>query len=169
MPAPSKSSADFGVTLSVLDRLMDKEPDQSSEGFVARAQSIRELKAAVRRDLERLLNTRRIAVEPEESLQEVNRSVYIYGLPDFTAMGLASRPEKVKLLRSLQATIKMFEPRLTNVRIVPLEVPGVKTNTLRFRIEALLLMDPAPEQISFDTFLDLTRSECRIQRDVDAR
>jgi len=169
MPAASKSSADFGVTLSVLDRLIDREPDRSSEGFVARAQSIRELKAAVRRDLEWLMNTRRIAVEPDEALEEVNRSVYTYGLPDFTSMSLAARHDKVRLLRSLQAAIKTFEPRLANVRIVPLEAPGVKTASLRFRIEALLLMDPAPEQISFDTLLDVTKSEYRIERDVDAR
>lgn len=153
----------------MLDRLIDREPDRSSEGFIARAQSVRALKASVRRDLECLLNTRRIAVEPDESLEELNRSVYVYGLRDFTAMSLVARQDKVKLLRSLQAAIKTFEPRLASVRIAPLETPGVRTSSLRFRIEALLLMDPAPEQVSFDTQLDVSKSEYRIERDVDAR
>jgi type VI secretion system protein ImpF len=30
------------------------------------------------------------------------------------------------------------------------------TRTLRFRIEGMLVMDPAPEHVSFDTVLELT-------------
>ena len=50
------------ITLSVLDRLIDREPELSQEPGMSRAQSIRILRAAVRRDLESLLNTRRIAM-----------------------------------------------------------------------------------------------------------
>ena len=73
------------MTLSILDRLIDEDPGVLSSRLLSRSQSVRKLKDAVRRDLEWLLNTRRIAVPPDESLNEVNRSLYIYGLPDFTA------------------------------------------------------------------------------------
>jgi type VI secretion system protein ImpF len=45
---------------------------------------------------------------------------------------------------------------MANVRIVPLETVAGATRTLRFRIEGMLVMDPAPEHVSFDTVLELT-------------
>ena len=150
------------VTLSVLDRLIDRDPRTSSEPPLSRAQSVRQFKDSVQRDLEWLLNTRRIAVPPEESLRELNHSVYAYGMPDFTAYSLSSPKDRTRLLRSLQAALKLFEPRLANVVVVPLESEGVAARTLRFRIEGLLLMDPAPEQVSFDTVLELTSGQYEI-------
>jgi type VI secretion system protein ImpF len=117
---------------------------------------VRQLKDGLRRDLEWLLNTRRVAVPPDESLREVNRSLYVFGLPDFTHYGLNSPQDQAKLVRFLQSTVKIFEPRMANVRIVPLEAVAGKTRTLRFRIEGMLVMDPAPEHVSFDTVLELT-------------
>jgi type VI secretion system protein ImpF len=95
-------------------------------------------------------------VPPDESLKEVNRSLYVFGLPDFTHYGLNSPQDQAKLVRFLQGTVKIFEPRLANVRIVPLETVSGATRTLRFRIEGMLVMDPAPEHVSFDTVLELT-------------
>jgi len=57
------------VTLSVLDRLIDQEPERKLEPPLTRSQSLRELKAALRRDLEWLLNTRRTIEEPPASLK----------------------------------------------------------------------------------------------------
>src|SRR5207302_1846366 len=51
------------VQWSVLDRLIDTDPHSPAEPSFTWAQSVRELKRALRRDLEWLLNTRRI-VEP---------------------------------------------------------------------------------------------------------
>src|ERR1044071_8335873 len=112
---------DATVTLSVLDRLIDREPKNSREAPPTRAQSVRTLHDAVRRDLEWLLNTRRIAVPPDEGLKELNRSVYIFGLPDFTSFSLGSPAERAKLLRHLQVGIKLFEPRIAKVRVIPIE------------------------------------------------
>ena len=151
------------VTLSVLDRLIDNSPDTSVEPIPVRSVSVRQLKDGLRRDLEWLLNTRRIAVPPDESLKEVNRSLHVYGLPDFTSYSLNSPKDQTKLVRFLHATVKLFEPRLANVRIVPLEGASGKTRTLRFRIEGMLIMDPAPEHVSFDTVLELTSGEYEVQ------
>ena len=151
------------VTLSTLDRLIDDDPDTSVEPIPNRTQSVRQLKEGLRRDLEWLLNTRRVAVPPDESLKEVNRSVYVYGLPDFTHYALNSPKDQAKLVRFLQSTVKIFEPRLANVRIVPMETVTGATRTLRFRIEGLLLMDPAPEHVSFDTVLELTSGQYEVR------
>jgi type VI secretion system protein ImpF len=157
------SSTDTAVTLSVLDRLIDLDPRNSKEAPPTRSQSERMLRDAVRRDLEWLLNTRRIAVPPDESLKELNRSVYLFGLPDFTGFSIATPTEKSKLIRQLQNAIKLFEPRIAKPRIVPIESDTAGTRTLRFRIEGLLLMDPEPEHVSFDTVLQLTSGQYEVQ------
>ena len=64
-----RSDADLPVTQPLIDRLIDREKDRdrdrsipSSSGndpYRARSASVRGLKAALRRDLEWLLNTRR--------------------------------------------------------------------------------------------------------------
>jgi type VI secretion system protein ImpF len=158
----ARSQADVVVTLPVLDRLVDREPDLTVEAPLSRAQSIRTLKAAVRRDLEFLLNTRRIADPPDESLKEVNRSVYVYGLPDFSTVTIGSPNDQSWLIRQLLTTIKTFEPRLGNVRITPLEHVEVGLKQLRLRIEGMLLMDPAPEPMAFDTVIELKSGACRV-------
>lgn len=151
------------VNLSVLDRLIDLDPRTSTEVPLTHAQSARVYKDSVRRDLEWLLNTRRIAEPPSESLREVNKSLYVYGLPDFNSYSLANPKDQNKLVRFLQATLKIFEPRLSNPRLIPLEAAGVNTRTLRFRIEALLLMDPVPEHVAFDTVMQLTSGEYEVK------
>jgi len=161
--ARSINDSATSVTLSTLDRLIDDEPGTSTEVPLTRSQSVRRLKDALRRDLEWLLNTRRIADPPSESLKELNRSAYVYGLPDFTSFSLASPKDRLKLVRVLHSTVKLFEPRLANIRVVPLDEKLAGTRTLRFRIEGLLLMDPAPEQVSFDTVLELTSGEYEVQ------
>jgi type VI secretion system protein ImpF len=163
-----RSHGDVNVTQSVLDRLIDHEPNSSVESSVSRAQSVRLLKAAVRRDLDYLLNTRRIPEEPEENLQAVNRSLFVYGLPDFSSFTMASPADQSKLLRHLVAAIKLFEPRLANVRILPVETPTVGMQRVRLRIEATLLMDPNPEPISFDTVIELRSGNCHVSGDANA-
>src|ERR1700746_3329936 len=104
------------ITISALDRLIDLEPDNRMENPLSRSQSVRLLKAAVRRDLEWLVNSRGIADMPAGGFKEVNRSVYTYGLPDLSTLTMASTADRNRLVRSILATINLFEPRLTNVR-----------------------------------------------------
>ena len=50
--------------------------------------SVDRLKAALQRDLEWLLNTRRIALELPESAEELRRSLFYYGLPEFAGRNI---------------------------------------------------------------------------------
>jgi type VI secretion system protein ImpF len=157
------------VTQSVLDRLIDREPQNGSEAPMTRAQSVRALKAAVRRDLEWILNTRRIQDEAKDEYPECRRSLYNYGLPDFTAYSFANVNDRARLLRHLEETVRLYEPRLDNIHVVPVEVGNENlTRVLRFQIEALLKMDPAPEQVTFDTVLQLTNGEYQIRGERSA-
>ena len=157
------------VTIPVLDRLIDLEPGNQTENPPSRSQSVRLLKRAVRRDLEWLLNTRRISDLPDEGLKEVNRSGYVYGLPDLSALTMATSGDRNKLLRQIQAAINLFEPRLANVRLTWVENPDTVKSEVRLRIEAMLRMDPSPEPISFDTVIELKSGSCRLSGGGDAR
>jgi type VI secretion system protein ImpF len=141
------------VTLSALDRLIDQEPERKLEPPLSRAQSVRELKAAVRRDLEWLLNTRRTIEKSPASLKELEHSLYNYGLPDVSSLYLRSPKDQANLLEAIKTAIDFFEPRLLNTKVT-LEPAADDTRVLRFGIEGLLRMDPAPEHVFFDTVLE---------------
>jgi type VI secretion system protein ImpF len=152
------------VQQSVLDRLIDEEPRMVSEPLPTRSQTVRELKTAVRRDLEWLLNSRRAIREEEARLQPaiVAQSVENYGLPDITNLSLDSGEDQMLLIQLLQTTIARFEPRLRGVRVIA-QPQDKKRRILRFTIEGMLDMDPAPEWVSFDTSLELGSHQYKVK------
>ena len=165
----ARSLGETTITVSVLDRLIDLEPDNRMENSLSRSQSVRLLKNAVRRDLEWLLNSRRICDPPDEGLKELNRSAYVYGLPDLSALTMLASGDRNKLVRQVLATINLFEPRLANVRLVMVETPDSAKKDVRLRVEAMLRMDPVPEPITFDTVIELKSGNCRLSGGDDAR
>lgn len=147
---------------------MDHEPDTRIENPPSRAQSLRLLKAAVLRDLEWLLNTRRIVDAPDESMKEVNKSTYVYGLPDVSMLTMETIVDRNRLVRQIMTAINTFEPRLTNVRLSFANMADAAKQDVRIRIEAMLRMDPAPEPISFDTLIELKGGKCHLTGGGDA-
>lgn len=151
------------ITPSIFDRLLDDAPEVSHEPVADRFQSVRELERAVARDLEALLNTRQETLEelPSE-FQEVNRSLVAYGLPDFTSLSLMSEEDRHRIRRAVEQAIAEFEPRLQRVRVT-LEAPRENDRGLRFRIDAQLPVDPAPEPVTFDAVLQLNTKQYVVQ------
>src|ERR1700722_8780012 len=114
-----RTQSNSAVTLSVLDRLTDADAKSPTivEPPLSRAESVRALRIGLKRDLEWLLNTRRNPDDPGPARMETENSVYNYGLPDFSAYSIASQKDQSKLMKTLQAALKTFEPRMTNVSI----------------------------------------------------
>jgi type VI secretion system protein ImpF len=156
------------VTQSVLERLIDLDPNSNTDPPQTRPQSVRQLKAALRRDLEWLLNTRQIAGGVPEEFQGLEGSLYGYGLPDVTNLSANSVRDRNRLLRMLEATISSFEPRLSGAKVTIVDSGSNSGRQLRFQIEGLLLMDPAPELISFDTVLQLSSGEYQVKGEQSA-
>ncbi len=124
---------------------------------------------AVIRDIEWLLNTRRVPEDIPEQYREIQESVYNYGLPDFSQMNL--NPEKNELhqdrLASLiKESIARFEPRILDVRVSVRERPG-PGGILQFQIFGRLRLKPVPQPVSFDTTLDVTRGDYRVEASGD--
>lgn len=160
---PERYGAGLVVQPGLLDRLIDEEPKRLQDPPQTLAQSTRSFKIAVCRDLEILLNTRFSAPPPPEAMTAVRRSVYCYGLPDLGSFSPDSPQDRQTICTALTRVIELFEPRLAavNVRPLPSEEKGIKV--LRFLISGVLRMDPSPEQISFDTVLELARGEYRVK------
>lgn len=153
---------------SVLDRLIDNDPSTNREPPMSRAQSVRELKFAVRRDLEWLLNTRRILEPAPESFTELPRSLYHFGIPDITSLSARSVATRDWLRHQVEETITLFEPRLAGVRVTVAPSAPEGRQELRFIVEGLLRMDPTPEQVVYDTVLEVSSATFAIRGDANA-
>lgn len=151
------------ITLSVLDRLIDYEPELSREAPASRSKNLRQLKQSLRRDLELLLNTRQTQELPPD-LKELNNSVAAYGLPDYSSANVKSPSDQNRMRRTLESLISTFEPRLSDVNVT-LEPARENERALHFRIDAHLMVDPAPEPVTFDTVLQLINGEYKVQGD----
>ncbi|WP_144299530.1 type VI secretion system baseplate subunit TssE [Elioraea rosea] len=142
------------VQLSVLDRLLDADPERVLDQPLGAAETLAALRRAARRDLEALLNARQRWRSWPVQLTELAVSPLNYGVPDFTSGYFASEERREGFRRAVEAAIAAFEPRLKAVKVSL--VPGVDETdrTLRLRVEALMLADPEPEPVSFDTAFD---------------
>jgi len=161
-------SLDRSVQQSLLDRLIDLDPKSTAEAPLSWTRSVQQLKASLRRDLESLLNTRRIPDPAPESFEELPRSLYHFGFPDITSMGRDSKDVRVRLMRQVEETIATFEPRLTGVKVSLSDTDDEGRRQLRFLIEGLLRMEPNPEQVVFDTVLEISSGEYHVKGDAGA-
>lgn len=158
----ARSDHDIRLTPSILDRLLDDDPQTTREAPRSQAQSLAELKRSVKRDLEWLLNTRHNGVDIAETLEELNESLAVYGLPDLTSLSVKNPNEQNRLAKAIETALRIFEPRFINVK-VSLEPIDNTDRQLRFRIEAHLDIEPVPEPISFDTVLQVGNGEFAVR------
>jgi type VI secretion system protein ImpF len=154
----SRIDNEIRITPSVLDRLLDDRPEETREAPASRQTSLRLLKQSVRRDLEWLLNTRSEPGGLPEELVELNRSLACFGMPDFTSWNVRGGMDQETLRRSIEEAVAKFEPRLEGV-VVTLEAMSDVDRSVRFRIDARLRIEPAPEPVSFDSVLQLANRE----------
>jgi type VI secretion system protein ImpF len=124
-------TADLQARLPLLDRLIDEAPE-----------TLREPQPSW----------------PEE-LDELGLSPVGWGIADFSAGAFNDRRRRDQLRAEIEATIRRFDPRLANVRVSLPDTNVQIEPTLRLRIEALLLVEPAPEPIAFDTMIDAATAE----------
>jgi type VI secretion system protein ImpF len=148
---------------SVLDRLLDDDPGSHGEKPMTLERLGQALRNAVRRDLEDLLNTRQRPFPLPGGLEELEQSSFEYGIPDFTGANLTSQERRRRYLKGIEDIIRRHEPRLSAVKVVPVDQKGSSYRTLHFRIEAVLRAEPAPESVLYDSHVDVLTRSFRIQ------
>ena len=161
--ARSRVREDQPLAASVFDRLLDDDPANSREPARSRRQVLRELKECVGRDLEKLLNTRQRWGEWPETLGELEKSLVNYGIPDFSGVNMSVPSERERLRGIIQRVLEQFEPRFKSVRVKLLDNSEAFDRTLRFRIDGLLDVDPAPEPVVFDSQLEPTTATFEVK------
>lgn len=146
----------------LLDRLLDTG---AADWSGARsAMSIEQIKDSVARDLEALLNTRCGAKRDRaEVYREAARSVLTYGLIDFVGLSLDSPHDCDLICQSIGQAIARHEPRLRSTR-VSLERREHGGLGLNFHIQALLVVNPAREPVSFDAVLHPSTQQYSVHR-----
>ena len=147
---------------TILDRLIDPEMVGAGAQW---GYTIPQMVDAVRRDVEELLNTRQSHQGLPEEYVEAHRSILAYGLPDFTSMNVRKSKGLEEMGAMIESIIGMFEPRLRNIRAIPVEVSEGKKDKeearVRFNIEATLFVDPFPE-VEFATVVELLSGQASI-------
>lgn len=151
------------MQVTILDRLIDTEPDKSDEPVQKRSLSYTQLRGSIERDLENLLNTRCFPAAIPVSSREIRKSLLVYGLPDFTARNPSTPAVRTELRQEIEQAITLFEPRLENVT-VRVESPARGEQRFMFRISALLQLDEGDEPVNFDTYFDSNRGEYNISK-----
>ncbi|MCB9845596.1 MAG: type VI secretion system baseplate subunit TssE [Phycisphaeraceae bacterium] len=153
---------------SLLDRLTDDEPDKALESRDRRVMSMRQIRAAVLRDLGWLLNT---ASKTEllglEGFPFAAKSVINYGRTDLTGL-TASLQTKDELVRGIQRAIEVFEPRVLRMGLrVRLREKTDKDrrdvgNSIHIEISGQLWATPVPEPLYVRTEVDLESGDCKV-------
>ncbi len=148
------------VRAPLFDRLVDLDPRSPGEPRPLRTLDRAGLRESVRRELERLLNTR--SSLPVDRLEErPDLTVLEYGIPDFSAFS-AGRPEdQQRMARILARAIAAFEPRLHEVRAVFEELYD-SGRAAAWRFDAVLIFDEVREPVSFPTLLTVQSGEAQV-------
>src|SRR5829696_4858933 len=101
-------NAEQSLLPSILDRLIDLEPRVSSDPLAQRSPPIAQIKDAVKRDLEWLLNSKQLVADRPADLRALSRSMLTYGMPDFSSSRLSNGLEQDRLRRMVEESIARF-------------------------------------------------------------
>jgi type VI secretion system protein ImpF len=140
-----------GARALLFDRLVDVYPEGHGHEEPLRILNRKQLKASVRRELERLLNTR--CSIPLHRLGEEERSVVNYGIPDFSSLSPQNADDRALIASIVRQTIAAFEPRLRHVRVEVGPAAGAES-ALWLNINAELVVGVFSEPVSFPVILN---------------
>ena len=154
------NSKNKDIRPSLLDRLCDAG---DGRGDVVNY-SIDDLRAAVQSDLQHLLNTRTRFLSPDAACEHVQDTLVNFGLPDMTTQSLVTDRGRREFGEWMERTIRRYEPRFAEVQVHIGEQRkdrgrrgssrSRRGGGLSFSVDALLIADPAPEDVSFDSKVD---------------
>jgi len=151
---------------SLLDRLTDMHPGESTERREERVIDVRRLREIVQRDLSWLLNT-----NSHESLIDaaaypnVSNSVINYGVR--AVAGGASNQNRAQEIRlMIQRAIEKFEPRLEQgtVEVAIRQEKSASGSTLSYDIRAVMWAQPVPMELYLRSEVNIATGELTLER-----
>lgn len=148
----ASGSREAGIVFSLVDRLIDHEPEAHRDTPLSSWDEEREFRASLCRDLSSLLNTRRAEQDFDPAYEEATNSLLSFGINDFTSYNLKNAVEQERVRLSIERAIRQFEPRLARVE-VSVEEPDPLRPVLQFQIAAFLRKESDAEPVVFDISL----------------
>ena len=145
-----------GAKALLFERLVDEDPHTPGEAQPFRIYGVAALRASVGRELMRLLNTR--CPRLGGVVNEADRTILDYGIPDFAHLSAGSDTDTQQLARILERTIAIYEPRLRNVRVT-VERSRMSQSAVVGSIEGMLVVGNVNEPVSFPLLLALKSGE----------
>lgn len=145
---------DIEVRLSLLDNLLDDDPDRTTDPVVRAATVLRRFKDSIRRDLAEFLNTRQRCLSWPKQLKELNGSVLDYGIPDVSGSTLSTEDDRKEFLSTISNLIRRHDPRFRTLKITPTANKEATDRTLRFRIQGVIRIAGEVEKTNFDFQLE---------------
>jgi len=175
---------------SLLDRLKDDAPRKTDEAWTEAAVRLSDYRKIVERDLENLLNASSLpqtlatgaplcnGAPVSSDLADfplIQESVLNYGIEGFSGESLS--PEKLaSLALKVQSVIETFEPRVQNVRVIPIKPDDLSGDTEKklclqklqfgvvgFDIQAQLYAEPLPEFFRVKTEFDVKTAHFSVE------
>lgn len=147
---------------SLLDRLTGQNGARSTFGAISHS----DMKRALQRDLNWMLNTRAWFPEDLDRFPEVKSSMLAYGLPDFTSLSWKSPGDQKLMCSVLEEALRAFEPRLVGrtIKVSAVEDDDDEANLyVKLRIDAILNVEPYTEPVSFDTEIEIDSGAVNIK------
>lgn len=146
---------------SLLDRLTDDAPTQTTESRDARVINLNRLRDIVRRDLGWLLNSNNLeaVIDPERYPHTV-RSVLNYGLRD-TSGDFTTENRAEAIRNAIAAAITRFESRIIpgTLDVTMRKADGPRRAVVDFDIRAEMWAQPLPMELYLRSQVDLATGE----------
>ena len=139
--------AEAGARVPLFDRLADHERTSLVEDKVLRHLDSAGLKQSVRREVERLVNTRS-PVRVEDMAAEGRHNLN-YGLPDLSLFAPLDHDSAQAVAACVREAIERFEPRLRLIDVSVVEALRER-NTMTVRVDGWLSFGTRREALSFD-------------------
>jgi len=142
---------------SLLDDLLDDEPNHHVEAVSSQHALIRQTQEAIRRDIQDLLNTRLPFLLPSPAYTELTYSLATYGLPKPSIDDVRQVRSFAAMCLVISEAIREFEPRLGEPRAypdLPAGSPMPLDGVMRFTIEGQLTRPDGVVEIAFQAAYD---------------
>ena len=102
-------------------------------------------------------------------LGQLGQSLLTFGLPDFTSPASSNVDDQDAPAQAIEEAIRRFEPGSRGSGSTLESRAASSTAALRFRIDAMLKVEPEPEPVTFDSVLQLEHQGVRRSERVSVR
>lgn len=128
-----------------LNKLIDEQPELHEEQpLLPRIQSQRYIQSVLS-DLEKVLNTK---MNVDFYQHTAFDTLLSFGVVDFSSINVSSKESMEQLKSILLKTIRINEPRLSNLKVT-LKESSMTKNHIAFQVEAVLSMPEGMELVMF--------------------